>query len=99
MFVIATSSKAEQPPKRTDQRNKLTPASKFDTAELARSVLAIIASAISNSEANIEHVVTSQLDNQLSSLDFILLVRDRQHLAQIMRNLKILDMVKTITRL
>ncbi len=67
--------------------------------EHRKGVLAIIASSISDSEANIEHVVTSNLDDQLSSLDFILSVRNRQHLAQIMRNLRILDMVKTITRL
>ncbi len=67
--------------------------------EHRKGVLAIIASAISESEANIEHVITGNLDDQLSSLDFVLSVRNRQHLAQIMKNLRILDMVKTITRL
>ncbi|MCU7939339.1 MAG: bifunctional GTP diphosphokinase/guanosine-3',5'-bis pyrophosphate 3'-pyrophosphohydrolase [gamma proteobacterium symbiont of Bathyaustriella thionipta] len=67
--------------------------------EHRKGVLATIASAISDSEANIEHVVTAEREDQLSSLDFILAVRNRRHLADIMRNLRALDMVATLTRL
>ena len=67
--------------------------------EHRKGVLATIASAIADSEANIEHVVTAEREDQLSSLDFILAVRNRTHLADIMRNLRSLDMVATLTRL
>ncbi len=67
--------------------------------EHRKGVLATIASAISDSEANIEHVVTADREDQLSSLDFILAVRDRKHLADIMRNLRSLGMVVALTRL
>ncbi len=67
--------------------------------EHRKGVLATIASAISDSEANIEHVVTADREDQLSSLDFILAVRDRTHLADIMRNLRSLGMVVALTRL
>jgi len=67
--------------------------------EHRKGVLATIASAISDSEANIEHVVTADREDQLSSLDFILSVRDRKHLADIMRNLRSLGMVVALTRL
>jgi len=64
-----------------------------------KGVLATIASAISDSEANIEHVVTSEREDQLSALDFILAVRNRRHLADIMRNLRALELVATLARL
>lgn len=67
--------------------------------EHRKGVLATIASAISDSEANIEHVVTAEREDQLTALDFILAVRNRTHLADIMRNLRSLDMVATLTRL
>lgn len=67
--------------------------------EHRKGVLATIASAIADSEANIEHVVTAEREDHFSSLDFILAVRNRTHLADIMRNLRALDMVATLTRL
>ncbi|MCU7800000.1 MAG: bifunctional GTP diphosphokinase/guanosine-3',5'-bis pyrophosphate 3'-pyrophosphohydrolase [gamma proteobacterium symbiont of Lucinoma myriamae] len=67
--------------------------------EHRKGVLATIASAIADSEANIEHVVTAEGEDQFYSLDFILAVRNRRHLADIMRNLRALDMVATLTRL
>jgi len=63
-----------------------------------KGVLATITAAIADSETNIEHVVTNNQDNQLSSLDFILSVRNRQHLAAIMRILKSLDIVISLSR-
>ncbi len=67
--------------------------------EHRKGALAIIASIISNSEANIEHVVTADREGQLSSLDFILAVRDRRHLADVMRHLRSEEIVATISRL
>jgi guanosine-3',5'-bis(diphosphate) 3'-pyrophosphohydrolase len=68
-------------------------------AQHRKGVLATIASAIADSEANIEHVNTAEGEEKLYSLDFILLVKNRKHLADIMRNLRLLDMVVSITRL
>ncbi len=67
--------------------------------EHRKGVLATIASAIADCEANIEHVVTADREDQLYSLDFTLSVRDRTHLADIMRSLRLLGIVATLTRL
>ena len=67
--------------------------------EHRKGVLATIASAISDSEANIENVDTADREDQLYSLDFVIAVRDRIHLADVMRNLRMLDMVVTLMRL
>jgi RelA/SpoT family (p)ppGpp synthetase len=66
--------------------------------EHRKGVLATIASAIADNEANIEHVVTADREDQLYSLDFTLAVRNRTHLASIMRNLKQLAIVAILTR-
>ncbi|MCU7835752.1 MAG: bifunctional GTP diphosphokinase/guanosine-3',5'-bis pyrophosphate 3'-pyrophosphohydrolase [gamma proteobacterium symbiont of Taylorina sp.] len=68
-------------------------------AQHRKGVLATIASAIADSEANIEHVNTAEGEEKLYSLDFIILVRDRKHLADIMRKLRLLDMVVSLARL
>lgn len=67
-------------------------------AEHRKGVLATIAAAIADSEANIENVNTSEQEDQLYSLNFIISVRDRRHLAGIMRKLRSLDMVITLMR-
>ncbi len=67
--------------------------------EHRKGVLATIASAIADSEANIEHVDTVDREDQLYSLDFVISVRDRTHLADVMRHLRMLDMVVTLMRL
>jgi RelA/SpoT family (p)ppGpp synthetase len=67
--------------------------------EHRKGVLATIASALADSEANIENVETAEREDQLYSLDFIIAVRNRQHLAEIMRTLRSLDMVVTLMRL
>jgi len=68
-------------------------------AQHRKGVLATIASAIADSEANIEHVNTAEGEEKLYSLDFILLVRHRKHLADIMRKLRSLEMVVSLIRL
>lgn len=67
--------------------------------EHRKGVLATIAAAIADSEANIENVVTADREDQLYSLDFTLSVRDRTHLADIMRSLRLLGIVASLTRL
>ncbi len=66
--------------------------------EHRKGVLATIASAIADSEANIEHVDTVDREDQLYSLDFVISVRNRTHLADVMRNLRMLEMVVTLMR-
>ncbi len=63
-----------------------------------KGVLATIASAIAGSEANIEHVHTTEGEDSLYSLEFVILVRDRKHLADVMRNLRLLKVVISLTR-
>lgn len=67
--------------------------------EHRKGVLATIASAIADCEANIENVDTADREDQLYSLNFVISVRNRRHLADIMRNLRSLDMVVTLMRL
>ncbi|MCP3850942.1 MAG: bifunctional GTP diphosphokinase/guanosine-3',5'-bis pyrophosphate 3'-pyrophosphohydrolase [Gammaproteobacteria bacterium] len=67
--------------------------------EHRKGVLATIASAISDSEANIVHVVTADREDQHYSIDFTLSVRDRKHLAETMRRLRSLGIVATLARL
>ncbi len=67
--------------------------------EHRKGVLATIASAISDSEANIVHVVTAEREGQHYSIDFTLSVRDRKHLAETMRRLRSLGIVATLARL
>jgi len=68
-------------------------------AEHKKGVLAIIASIISENEANIEQVTTTQREGNFSFIDFILTVKDRTHLATLMRKLRVNDFVAKITRL
>ena len=63
-----------------------------------RGTLATIASTISRLDSNIENILLKNQDDPISS-DFVTLtVRDRVHLARIMRQLKKLPIVSRITR-
>jgi len=64
-----------------------------------RGVLAEVAATIAQTESNIEHVHTEERDGVTTALTFIIAVRNRQHLARIMRRLKSLKPVIRITRL
>jgi RelA/SpoT family (p)ppGpp synthetase len=66
--------------------------------EHRKGVLATIASAIADSESNIEQVETVEREEQLYALDFVISVKDRNHLADVMRKLRALPMVVRITR-
>ena len=51
-------------------------------------VLAAIASNIATTETNIEHVAVDERDGDASTLVFDLQVRDRKHLAHVIKNLR-----------
>ncbi len=62
-------------------------------------VLAAIASNIASTETNIEHVgVDERGDGQASTLVFDIQVRDRKHLAQVIKNLRKMPEVLRVTR-
>ncbi len=64
-----------------------------------RGVLAVIAGAIAELGSNIENVQTLEKDGVMTDLEFRLLVRGRDHLAQIMRRLRRIADVNRITRI
>lgn len=63
-----------------------------------RGVLATIAATIASLESNIENVTMAERDGIYTTLTFTLTVRNRVHLAGIMRRLRGLDMVVRIAR-
>ncbi len=64
-----------------------------------RGVLAKVAATLSDMEANIENVSIEERDGMHSTLSFTVMVRNRRHLARIMRSLRSLEMVQRIYRL
>jgi len=64
-----------------------------------RGVLARVAATLSEMEANIENVSIEERDGLHSTLSFTVLVKNRQHLARIMRHLRALEIVSRIHRL
>ncbi|MCO5108402.1 MAG: bifunctional (p)ppGpp synthetase/guanosine-3',5'-bis(diphosphate) 3'-pyrophosphohydrolase [Burkholderiaceae bacterium] len=63
-----------------------------------RGVLGKVAAEIAASEANIVHVAMDEDPSESATLRFAILVRDRVHLAQVMRNLRRLSEVARISR-
>jgi len=63
-----------------------------------RGVLASVASAISQQGSNIEHVGLEERDGLTSTLVFIITVKNRLHLARIMRHVRVLPSVMKISR-
>jgi len=63
-----------------------------------RGVLASVAATISEQDANIDTVALDDRDGQMASMDFIIEVRGRVHLARIMRRLRALDSVVRVNR-
>jgi GTP diphosphokinase / guanosine-3',5'-bis(diphosphate) 3'-diphosphatase len=62
-------------------------------------VLAAIASNIATTETNIEHVAVDERDGDASTLIFDLQVKDRKHLASVIRNLRKMPEVLRVTRM
>ncbi|NIP72119.1 MAG: bifunctional GTP diphosphokinase/guanosine-3',5'-bis pyrophosphate 3'-pyrophosphohydrolase [Gammaproteobacteria bacterium] len=63
-----------------------------------RGVLAIVAAAIADLGSNIENVHIEERDGMTTSMIFAVAVRDRRHLARIMRRIRSLNMVMRISR-
>ncbi len=63
-----------------------------------RGVLATVAAAIADADANIENVEMRERDDRYTSLRFIIEVRNRVHLAQVMRRIRLLKNVSQIVR-
>ena len=63
-----------------------------------RGVLASVASAIADMESNIDSVAIDDRDGQCTAMSFTIEVRDRSHLAKIMRRVRAQDSVMRITR-
>lgn len=63
-----------------------------------RGVLAAIASAVSDAEANIDNITVEPVDGTYNIVNLTLSVRDRIHLARILRRLRLLPAVEKITR-
>lgn len=67
-------------------------------AKHRKGVLATIAAAIADCESNIEQIETVEREERLYALDFVISIRDRDHLAEVIRKLRSLSMVVRITR-
>jgi GTP diphosphokinase / guanosine-3',5'-bis(diphosphate) 3'-diphosphatase len=63
-----------------------------------RGALARLATTIADMSSNIENVTQSEKDGLVATSDFVITVRDRIHLARIMKKLRALPMVNRITR-
>ena len=63
-----------------------------------RGVLASVAATIAEQEANIDQVNFDDRDGRYTSMEFTIEVRDRQHLARIMRRIRSLEAVVRINR-
>ena len=63
-----------------------------------RGVLATLAATIANMSSNIEHVNLTEKDGRISTIDFVITVNDRIHLARIMKKLRSLPSVNRIWR-
>ncbi len=63
-----------------------------------RGVLASVAAAIAEMEANIENVSITERDGLYTTLNFTVAVKGRQHLARIMRRIRSNRLVMRINR-
>ncbi len=63
-----------------------------------RGVLATVAAVIADSDANIDNVSLEERDGIHSSINLTIAVRDRKHLARILRDLRVIDKVVRISR-
>lgn len=63
-----------------------------------RGVLATVAAAIADTGSNIEHVNLQERDEQASVLNFVFAVRNRNHLARLLRRLRAMPEVMRVQR-
>jgi len=64
-----------------------------------RGVLADVAAAVADMESNIENVSLDERDGMIATIRLLVSVRDRVHLARVIRGLRLLSSVLRITRL
>lgn len=64
-----------------------------------RGVLATVASAISDCEANIENVHVDERDSRHNALHFLVHIQDRSHLAQVLRRIRSISIVTRVSRI
>ena len=81
----------------SDIKNTFPVDIRVDTAN-QRGVLATVASVIADQGSNIENVSIDERDGLYSSMTFTISVRDRVHLAQILRRIRAIDSVVRIAR-
>ena len=63
-----------------------------------RGVFATIAAAISEMDCNIDNVTIEDKDGKYSTIIFLIGVKDRIHLANVMRHIRSIEMVGKISR-
>ena len=61
-------------------------------------MLAEVAAVIADSDSNIEEVTVVKRHQDTSAMTFLLQVKDRTHLARIMRNVKKMQNVRSVSR-
>ena len=66
--------------------------------EHAKGIIAIIASYITNEDANIEGISMIEKDARLGIINVTISVRDRVHLAQVIKRLRLLKAITRIIR-
>lgn len=67
--------------------------------EHQRGSVATVANAVTSTEANIEKISTSDRDSQLSIVDLTISVRNRIHLAKVMKRVRVIKSVSRVTRI
>lgn len=63
-----------------------------------RGVLAIIANNLAENDANIQNIQIDERDSRHHTITFLLSIRDRNHLAKIIRHLREIDVVTRVVR-
>ena len=66
--------------------------------ENQRGIIATLATAITGAEANIEKISTLERDARLSIVNLLIGVRNRVHLAQVMRRIRLVTAVASVSR-
>lgn len=66
--------------------------------EHQRGIIAVLATAITGAEANIEKISTAERDAHFSMVNLLINVRNRVHLARVMRKIRMIKAVTRVTR-
>jgi guanosine-3',5'-bis(diphosphate) 3'-pyrophosphohydrolase len=66
--------------------------------EYEKGIIAILASTITNEDANIERIGMIEKDARLGIVNVVIAVRDRVHLAQVIKRLRLIKAINRIVR-